>query len=223
MNLQRLMRPRLLGMVVVMLAVLGVASYLTMARQEDPSFPYRAGLITVVYPGAVAESVERLLLEPLSDELSQVSEVDFIRATARTGVALVSVMLDDTIYDTDAAWDRVRQAMTRAQLSFPDGVRSMELDDRLLDIPAVVLAVRGDASVVRLSDEAERLKRQLMDLPGLARVELYGDTDEQITIALRDAELSRLGLSPQMLSGLLIPRSAEPFFAALTPAEEPGP
>ncbi|HBT55667.1 MAG TPA: AcrB/AcrD/AcrF family protein, partial [Pseudomonas sp.] len=106
MNLRRVLRPRLLGMVVVMLALLGVASYLTMARQEDPSFPYRAGLITVIYPGAVAESVERLVLEPLSDELSQVSEVDFIKATARTGVALVSVMLDDNIYDTDAAWDR---------------------------------------------------------------------------------------------------------------------
>mgnify|MGYP001434416977 CR=1 FL=1 len=107
MNLRRVLRPRLLGMVVLMLALLGVASYLTMARQEDPSFPYRAGLITVIYPGAVAESVERLVLEPLSDELSQVSEVDFIKATARTGVALVSVMLDDNIYDTDAAWDRL--------------------------------------------------------------------------------------------------------------------
>ena len=71
MNLRRVLRPRLLGMVVVMLALLGVASYLTMARQEDPSFPYRAGLITVIYPGAVAESVERLVLEPLSDELSK--------------------------------------------------------------------------------------------------------------------------------------------------------
>jgi multidrug efflux pump subunit AcrB len=207
MNLRRVLRPRLLGMVVVMLALLGVASYLTMARQEDPSFPYRAGLITVIYPGAVAESVERLVLEPLSDELSQVSEVDFIKATARTGVALVSVMLDDNIYDTDAAWDRVRQAMTRAELSFPAGVRSIELDDRLLDIPAVVLALRGDASVVRLSDEAERLKRQLMDLPGLARVELYGDTEEQITIALHDAELRRLGLSPQALSSVLAQRN----------------
>ncbi|MEO1817688.1 efflux RND transporter permease subunit [Pseudomonas sp.] len=207
MNVAQLLRPRLLGLVVVMLSLLGVAAYLTMARQEDPSFPYRAGMITVIYPGAVAESVERLILEPLSDELSQVEEVDFISATARTGVALVPVRLHDSIYDTDAAWDRVRQAMTRAELSFPDGVQSMELDDRLIDIPAVVLAVRGDPSLVRLSDEAERLKRQLMDLPGLSRVELCGDTDEQITIALRDAQMSRLGLAPQQLAGLLAQRN----------------
>lgn len=207
MNPSRWLRPRLLGLVVVMLALLGVASYLTMARQEDPSFPYRAGMITVIYPGAVAESVERLILEPLADELSQVEEVDFNSATARTGVALVSVRLLDNIYDTDAAWDRVRQAISRAELEFPEGVQSIELDDRLIDIPAVVLAVRGDPSLVQLSDQAERLKRQLMDLPGLSRIELYGDTDEQITIALRDAEMRRLGLSPQQLTALLAQRN----------------
>ncbi|MEH6565321.1 MAG: efflux RND transporter permease subunit [Halopseudomonas sp.] len=202
-----LLRPRLLAMMVVMLSLLGIASYLTMARQEDPSFPYRAGMITVVYPGAVAESVERLVLEPLADELSQVEEIDFTTATARTGVALVQVRLLDSIYATEEAWDRVRQAMSRAELEFPDGVRSMALDDRLIDTPAIVLALRGDASLVHLSDEAERLKRQLMDLPGLSRIEIMGDTDEQITIALRDAEMNRLGLPPQALSNLLAQRN----------------
>ena len=57
---------RLLGMVVTMLCLLGIAAYSTMPRQEDPSFPYRAGMITVSYPGASAEAVERLVLRPLN-------------------------------------------------------------------------------------------------------------------------------------------------------------
>lgn len=166
MTFRILARPRLIGLVVAMLCLLGVASYLTMARQEDPSFPYRAGLITVAYPGAMAESVERLVLEPLSDELSQVEEIDYFTATVRTGVALVSINLADAIYDTDSAWDRVRQAMERARLEFPDGVQQMALDDRLIDIPAVVLAVRGSDSLVHLSRQAEQLKRALADVPG---------------------------------------------------------
>lgn len=207
MNLAWLMRPRLIGMVVVMLSLLGVASYLTMARQEDPSFPYRSGLITVVYPGAMAEAVERLILEPLSDELSQVEEIEHFTATARSGVALLSISLEDAIYDTDPAWDRVRQAMERARLEFPDGVGQMSLDDRLIDIPAVILAVRGDASLVALTAEAERLKRQLADLPGLSRIDLEGDVDEQITIAIEDAELQRLGVTPTYLADLLARRN----------------
>ncbi|MBL3555588.1 MULTISPECIES: efflux RND transporter permease subunit [Marinobacter] len=187
---------RLLGMVVTMLCLLGIAAYSTMPRQEDPSFPYRAGLITINYPGASAEAVERLVLQPLSDELRQVEEVDFTQATARTGVAVFNVRLNDTIYDTDSAWDRVRQAMDRARLDFPDDVGQMVLDDRMIDIPAIILAVSGSGSVTELSDVAERLKQNLADIPGVSRIELDGDADEQITLALDDAAMYRLGISP---------------------------
>ncbi|MFO7529379.1 MAG: efflux RND transporter permease subunit [Marinobacter sp.] len=198
---------RLLGMVVTMLCLLGIAAYSTMPRQEDPSFPYRAGMITVNYPGASAEAVERLVLQPLADELRQVEEVEFSQGTARTGVALIKLRLEDHIYDTDPAWDRVRQAMERARLDFPDDVGQMALDDRLIDIPAIVLAVGGSPSVTELSTVAERLKRNLADISGMSRIELEGDADEQITLALDDAALFRLGISPSRILDTLARRN----------------
>ncbi|MBE0485918.1 efflux RND transporter permease subunit [Marinobacter sp.] len=198
---------RLLGMVVTMLCLLGIAAYSTMPRQEDPSFPYRAGIITVSYPGASAEAVERLVLRPLTDELRQVEELDFSVGTARTGVALSRLKLRDHIYDTDPAWDRVRQAMDRARQDFPDDVGLMTLDDRLIDIPAVVLAVGGSPSVTELSSVAERLKQNLSDIPGISRIELEGDADEQITLALDDAALFRLGISPKRVLETLAQRN----------------
>ena len=194
---------RLLGMVVTMLCLLGWAAYNTMPRQEDPSFPYRAGLVSVSYPGASADAVERLVLRPLADELRQVEEVDFSQGTARTGVALMTIRLQDTIYDTDSAWDRVRQAMERARADFPDDVGAMELDDRLIDIPAVVLAVGGSASVAELTAVAERLKQELANTYGVSRIHLDGDADEQITLALDDAALFRLGVSPARVMNTL--------------------
>ncbi|MCM0613225.1 efflux RND transporter permease subunit [Marinobacter sediminum] len=198
---------RLLGMVVTMLCLLGVAAYSTMPRQEDPSFPYRAGMITVNYPGANADAVERLVLQPLSDELRQVEEVDFTQGTARTGVALVKLRLNDDIYDTDPAWDRVRLAMDRAKSDFPDDVGQMALDDRLIDIPAIVLAVGGSPSVTELTGVAERLKQNLSDIKGVSRIGLEGDADEQITLALDDAALYRLGISPARVMDTLARRN----------------
>ncbi|MBZ2168948.1 efflux RND transporter permease subunit [Marinobacter sp. F4216] len=198
---------RLLGMVVTMLCLLGIAAYVTMPRQEDPSFPYRAGMVTVSYPGASADAVERLVMRPLADELRQVEEVDFAQGTARTGVALVRVRLHDDIYETDAAWDRVRLAMDRARQDFPDDVGQMSLDDRLIDIPAIVLAVGGSPSVTELSSVAERLKQELLDIQGVSRIELDGDADEQITLALDDAALYRLGISPTRVMDTLARRN----------------
>ncbi|MFP3977304.1 efflux RND transporter permease subunit [Marinobacter sp. KMM 10035] len=198
---------RLLGMVVTMLCLLGIAAYSTMPRQEDPSFPYRAGLVSVSYPGASADAVERLVLRPLTDELRQVEEIDFSQGTARTGVALVRLRLNDDIYDTDPAWDRVRQAMERAKQDFPDDIGQMALDDRLIDNPAIVLAIGGASSVSELTDVAERLKENLSDLGGVSRIELEGDADEQITLALDDAALYRLGISPARILQTLAQRN----------------
>src|SRR5690606_32099845 len=75
-------RPRLIMMMLVMLSLAGLASYGNMARQEDPRFPDRSGLVTVIYPGTTAETIERLILEPLQDELSQVEEVLEFTASA---------------------------------------------------------------------------------------------------------------------------------------------
>lgn len=200
-------RPRLILLIVAMLCLVGLGSLGSMARQEDPAFPDRAGLITVLYPGATAEVMERLILEPLQDEISQVEEVDEYNATARTGVALISIGLQENLYDTDIGWDRVRIAMERAEVEFPSGVAEMTLDDRQTGLPAVVLALAGDSSVVTLSLAAERLKRDLMDLPGLSRIELEGDTREQINIALHDPELVRLGLTPGQIGRFISQRN----------------
>ena len=202
-----LQKPRLVLLVISMLCLSGLASFGNMARQEDPQFPSRNGLITVLYPGATAEALERLVLEPLEDEISQVEEVNDYSAIARTGVALISVALNEDIYDSDPAWERVRQAMERAELEFPDGVTEISLDDRLTGLPAVVLALAGDPSVVVLSDAAERLKRAFAGLPGLSRIEIEGDADEQITIALNNAELSRLQITPGQIANALTLRN----------------
>ena len=198
---------RLLGMIVVMMCVLGIAAYSTMPRQEDPTFPYRAGLITVNYAGASAEAVNRLVVDPLSDELQQVEEIDWTQSTARTGVAVLNVRLNDTIYETDAAWDRVRQALDRARLEFPDDVGQMVLDDRMIDIPAIILAVSGSPSVTELSNVAERLKDNLSDIRGMSRVELQADVDEQVTLALDDAAMYQLGISPTRVLDTLAQRN----------------
>ncbi|MCI5106774.1 MAG: efflux RND transporter permease subunit [Pseudomonadales bacterium] len=200
-------QPRLVLLIVAMLCLAGLGSLSGMARQEDPAFPDRVGLITVLYPGATAETMERLILEPLQEEIAQVEEVQEYNATARTGVALVNVSLLDDLYDTDTGWDRVRIAMERAESEFPSGVLEISLDDRMMGLPAVVLSLAGSPSVVELSRQAEQLKRDLMDLPGLSRIELEGDSKEQINIALHDAELVRLGLTPNQLGQYIAQRN----------------
>jgi multidrug efflux pump subunit AcrB len=198
---------RLILSVAAVLALVGMAAWTGMIRQEDPSFPYRGGFVLVPYPGADPERVERLVLEPLEEELAQVQDIDFIQSTVRSGQATVRIRFEQHVYDTDTHWDRVRVAVQRAQQEFPDGVGEPIVDDRAVDNASAVVTVSGVDDLTVLADVAERVKKRLFRLDGISRVEVVGDPGKQVTIAYSDAVARRLGLAPESLAAQLDARN----------------
>lgn len=191
---------RLIFTLVTVFVVAGLAAFLYMDRQEDPSFPYRAGLITVPFAGAAPDRIERLVLKPLEEQIAEVEQVHLTESTARQGVALVSVELAGSVYDTDSAWDRVRVAMDDARRDYPDGVGPARLDDRVIDASTVLLAVTGSDDALALLDAAKKLRKGLIGLDEVASTNLFGDPGRQVTIAIDDAAIARYRLSPQRIA-----------------------
>src|SRR6056297_3122876 len=140
-SLTALGRWRLVLALAGLLSVMGLLAWLQMDRQEDPFFPYRYGQVLVEWPGADPVEVERLVLDPLEEELAQLEEVAEIIGTVRLGVAHVWVGIQQHIYDTDAAWDRIRNAVDDAELEFPPGPLPARVDDRSMDAHAIVLSL----------------------------------------------------------------------------------
>jgi len=198
---------RLILAVASVLALVGLAAWNGMIRQEDPSFPYRGGFVLVPYPGADPERVERLVLEPLEEELAEIETIDSIQSTVRSGQATVRLRLQDYVYDTDTQWDRVRVAVERAQQEFPDGVGQPVVDDRAVDNSSAVVVVSGSDDLLELANAADRLKKRLYALDGVSRVEIEGDPGEQVTVAYDDASARRTGLTPDALARQLSQRN----------------
>jgi multidrug efflux pump subunit AcrB len=74
---------------VVML--LGLVSYVTMPREQDPEINFNWVSITATLPGATAEEVERLIVNPLEDGIKGVADVRFVISNARENVATMLV------------------------------------------------------------------------------------------------------------------------------------
>ncbi len=201
-------RPRLTLTGAVFLALAGVVSWFTMPRQEDPRWPKRDGIAAVDFPGAGPESIERLILRPVEDSLVEVEELEKFLSTARAGIALFHLKLKDSIYETEAAWDKVERALVEASREFPQGVDPPTLDRDPYRPQSVVLGVCGSPDRLRLLDAARRLRRQLLELSAVAKIEIVGDPEEEIAIELEDAQAHRLGISRQSLASALAPRSS---------------
>ncbi len=202
-----LQRRRLVLATVLLLSLIGAAAWFGMNRQEDPFFPYRYAQVVVQWPGAEPAEVERLVLDPVEEELAQVEEVHEIIGAARLGVAVLTVGLGQHIYDTGSAWDRVRVALDRAQRRIPPEAGSIELDDRSMDAHGIVLAITGsDDPLVRL-EAARSIRRDLFSLRDIARIELLADPGEQLLIQLDPARASAVGLGPDALIAQLAERN----------------
>jgi len=198
---------RMIISLVLLLSLTGLAAWLTMIRQEDPAFPYRYGYVMVQFPGADVEQVEHLVAKPLEEEISEVEEVEDIETTIRAGFVHVVIGMKQTVYDTDNAWDRIRVAVARAESHFPQGAGRAFVDDRQVEAQTVVLAVGGSDDIMELQLAAERLKNRLYSISAVSRVRLFGDSGEQVTIAIDDASIQTLGITPQHIMDQLSARN----------------
>ena len=185
------------------LALGGVLGWNEMPKQEDPRFPDRFASVTVAFPGAGAEIIERLIVRPLEREVAEISDVRTVRATARTDVAVVVLELEQTIYDTDSVWTRVDRALDRAEEEFPEGVTAVERDYEVSDLQSVTLALTGSRDWNTLLSTAERIEDRLRRHPEVRRVAFTPDFDTQVTVELAPERAQALGVSAQQVAGLL--------------------
>jgi multidrug efflux pump len=178
-----------------------------MNRQEDPFFPYRYGQVLVYWPGADAAQVERLVLNPLEEEIAQIEEVKELRGTARLGFAQIIVGMHQHVYDTDDVWQRIRVAAARAERKFPAGAGQPEVLDRMMDTEGIVLAVTGSDDLLVLNDAARALRRELFRMSDIARVEVLADPVEQIVIRLDPSVAGNYGLDANAVTSQLAARN----------------
>ena len=142
---------RLLLSVTVFMVLAGIFSWQTMPRQEDPSLTEFIGQIVAPYPGADAEKVERLVLEPLEEYLLEVEGIVKLTSKIRANVAIIVIEME-TYLDLDAAWDDVREAIRKARHDFPQGVPEPIFNDHVFgDQESVILALTGSDDLLLLT------------------------------------------------------------------------
>jgi len=171
--------------------VLGIWATGQVSRQLLPSFALNFVSVTVAWPGASAEDVEALITQPLEDQLISADGLRTIESTSSTGLAKVTLEFPQ---GTDMA-----NALEQAK-DFVAQVRNLPAsseDPRITLVtrtePVAKLLVVGPV-LEQLRPLVERLERELR-ANGLARFEVTGLPEEEISIELTADRLIELDLS----------------------------
>src|SRR6202035_5772231 len=90
-------------------AIMGVAAYLNLGREEDPSFTIKTMLIRTQWPGASVEEMSKKLAERIEGKLEELEPLDYTKSMTTPGQTIVFVNLRDATKGSDVpnVWLRV--------------------------------------------------------------------------------------------------------------------
>jgi len=188
----------LLRYFIVVLAALGVWSYLGLGQSEDPPFTFKVMVVQTRWPGATAAEITTQVTEKIEKKLQELPELDYVRSYSRPGESMVFVVIKDSLPASTVpdVFYQVRKKIGDIRYTLPPGAQGPFFNDEFGDTFGNIYALTGDGyDDAQLRDYAERLKLELLRVPNVAKVDLIGLQDEKIYIEVSNAKLATLGVS----------------------------
>src|SRR5215831_7138020 len=198
--------------VAMALAVIGgFLAYQRLGRLEDPEFTIKEALIVTPYPGASAEEVANEVTNPIERAVQRLGQLDRVESESSRGMSIVSARILER-YHKDAipqVWDELRRKINDVQPQLPPSVRGTSIvRDDFGDVFGIFLAITGDGfSSAELRRYAEFLRRELLLVDDVKKVELFAPQEEVVYLEISRLRLAQLGISEEQIYAKLQERN----------------
>jgi multidrug efflux pump subunit AcrB len=180
-----------------MLVALGLTSFFNIPRQEDPHFPVGRVRITVLYPGAEPQEVERLVVKPIEDRLSELDDVKRIESRSNDGGATM-VQEFYSFVDADKKYEEVVRELSALRPTLPPEISDIliqKVNPGLVSIVQFAL-VSPDAPYPELEQFARDLKDTLKTVDGVRNAQTWAYPARELRVALDLPRMAELKLAP---------------------------
>ncbi len=179
--------------------VLGLLSYMRMPKLEDPAVPVKQVAVVAIYPGATAHTVELEVAQPLEDAMRTLPDIRKIKTECYPGQARITVefKLETPMEELEQHFDMVRRKATDLAPSLPQGCMAPMVIDDMMDVYGLFYAFSGEGySLTELERYAKNVRRELLKIKGVKRINIGGTRSEEIEIRLSPEQIKRNGLLP---------------------------
>ena len=189
--------PALTRYLMVVLLLLGAAAYFQLGQDEDPPFTFRAMVIQAFWPGASAQQMAEQVTDKIEKSLQEVPYADKIRSFTKPGESLTILQVKDSSpgKEVSQSWYQVRKRIADMRSTLPAGVIGPVFNDDFGDVYGSIFALSADGfSPEELRVAADRVRKQLLKVQDVAKVETFGAQAEKVFIEISSKRLAQLGL-----------------------------
>ncbi|MBW8191727.1 efflux RND transporter permease subunit [Neiella marina] len=184
----------------------GIVGLSNIGRLEDPAFTIKQAKVITQYPGADALQVEDEVTEQLEIAIQQMPQLDEITSVSKPGISEITVEMKPRYDGTQLPqiWDELRKRLADASKSLPNGAYAPMVYDDFGDVFGLYYALTApDFTPYQLREFSRIIRRNLLTVPGVAKVDVAGVLQEQIVVEMDLNHIAGLGLSFPDIAQLL--------------------
>jgi len=182
-------------MIMACTVLFGIVALTRIGVSQFPDVDYPNISVSVQWQGASPPAVEREIVEPLEQAISQVEGVKQISSQARAGSARITATFDMS-RNVDLALQDIQARVASAQRSLPKDVPAVSVSKSNPDDQAILqIAVIGSFSKQMLADVAKyQVQERLQTVEGVGQITLSGAQARNVRIWLDASKLIEKGV-----------------------------
>jgi len=185
--------------IVIGFVLFGYFGFTTLTSSFFPLSESRIITINLAYPGASPQEMEEGIVLKIEENLKGIEGIDRVTSKSYENSAAVTIETYKG-YDTDIILAEVKNAVDKVP-SFPSGMEPPVIAKQEATRQTITFAVSGNGIPLKvLKQKAQIIEKELLRMEGISQVSISGFPDEEIEIAVTEANLRAYGLSFQQVA-----------------------
>ena len=185
---------------VCLISLAGLIAFFKLGRAEDPAFTVKVMTIVTAWPGATAQEMQDQVAEKIEKRLQELRWYDRTETYTRPGLAFTTLSLLDSTPPSQVPEEfyQARKKVGDEAKELPAGVIGPMVNDEYSDVTFALFALKAKGEPQRLLvRDAETLRQRLLHVPGVKKVNIFGEQPERIYVEFSHERLATLGIGPQ--------------------------